>query len=130
MTLLALRLLVLPRGRKRTETADRTLFPAADSTFILQTLQRRSAAAPGEPPRTQHGHHGGHHQRLFTWVHDILQRREQLIQRCRDGGGGCVLAAGRCNSLLASLLAESNSGAHTTSSWHLLPCQSAAPFYS
>jgi len=34
MTLLALRMLVLPRGRKRTETADRALFPAADVTLI------------------------------------------------------------------------------------------------
>src|SRR6266478_8870510 len=68
------------------------LAPTAASCLSERTSKRIRALLPqssdnaADPPCTQQGHHGGHNQHVFPWFHDRLQRRDQVIQRRRDGG--------------------------------------------
>src|SRR5262249_30890824 len=95
---------------------------AAHSIEILTQSSGNSA----DSPCTHHGHHSGHHQPVFSWFHDLLQRRDQVIQCRRNGGGGGSLSAGRLNGRNASFLMGINDSTHSVPSFHLVPSRRGA----
>src|SRR5262245_20898567 len=96
------------------------LRPAA-SCRLIRAIPTPFSTNATDPPCTQHGHHSGHNQPVFPWFHDLLQRRDQVIQRRRNGGGGGVLPAGCRTGCHASLLTGTNDSTHSAPSFRCCP---------
>jgi hypothetical protein len=110
-----------PYDHRHVRIEERALCLRTAGFRLIRAILTQFSDNSTDSPCTQHGHHSGHNQPVFPWFHDLLQRRNQVVQCRRDGSGGGVFSTGRLNSRNASFFMGANDSTHSATSFRLVP---------